>query len=219
MVLKERYRRTIEYFMINKPVAETELTYPDPFGLIVAVILSAQCTDKRVNMITPRLLEKYPDARSLSRAEIPEIYEFIKSCSYPNNKAKHLSGMAKMLMSEFNGIVPSEPVLLQRLPGVGRKTANVVASVVFRKPVMAVDTHVFRVSKRVGLVRNATTPLSVEKQLSENLPVELIHKAHHWLILHGRYVCKARNPLCNECGLKDFCKYYSGKNIRKSFRI
>lgn len=211
MVLKERYKRTIEYFMTNKPVAETELTYPDPFGLIVAVILSAQCTDKRVNMITPRLLEKYPDAGSLSRAEIPEIFELIKSCSYPNNKAKHLSGMSKMLISEFNGIVPSEPELLQKLPGVGRKTANVVASVVFRKPVMAVDTHVFRVSKRIGLVRNATTPLSVEKQLSENIPIELIHKAHHWLILHGRYVCKARNPLCNECGLKDFCKYYSGK--------
>ena len=211
MTLKERYRRTIEYFLVNKPVAETELVYGDPYGLMVAVILSAQCTDKRVNMITPPLLEKYPDARSLSEAEIQDIYELIKSCSYPNNKAKHLSGMAKMLVNEFRGIVPSEPELLRKLPGVGRKTANVVASVVFRKPVMAVDTHVFRVSKRIGLVRDARTPLSVEKELSENIPVELIHKAHHWLILHGRYVCKARNPLCNECGLKEFCRYYSTK--------
>ncbi|MCX6321353.1 MAG: endonuclease III [Bacteroidia bacterium] len=211
MTIKERFKLTIEFFLINRPVAETELTYQDPFELIVAVILSAQCTDKRVNMITPALLEKYPDAESMSKAEPEEIFEYIKSCSYPNNKAKHLSGMSRMLVTEFGGKVPSEPLLLQRLPGVGRKTANVVASVVFRKPVMAVDTHVFRVSNRIGLVKNAKTPLIVEIQLSNHIPPELIHLAHHWLILHGRYVCKARNPLCSKCGLTDFCKYYNEK--------
>jgi len=197
------------------PAPKTELTYTDPFGLIVSVILSAQCTDKRVNMITPPLLEKYPDARSMAKAEPSEIFEFIKSCSYPNNKAKHLSGMSRMLVNEFNGIVPSEPSQLQKLPGVGRKTANVVASVVFRKPVMAVDTHVFRVSTRIGLVRNAKTPLSAELQLSKNIPVEMIHHAHHWLILHGRYICKARRPLCNQCGLKEFCRFYAKKSKEK----
>lgn len=211
MTIKERFKLTIEFFLINRPVAETELTYQDPFELIVAVILSAQCTDKRVNMITPALLEKYPDAESMSKAEPEEIFEYIKSCSYPNNKAKHLSGMSRMLVTEFGGKVPSEPLLLQRLPGVGRKTANVVASVVFRKPVMAVDTHVFRVSNRIGLVKNAKTPLIVEIQLSNHIPPELIHLAHHWLILHGRYICKARNPLCSKCGLTDFCKYYNEK--------
>lgn len=215
MTIKERYKKIIEYFLINRPVAETELSYRDPFELIVAVILSAQCTDKRVNLITPPLLEKYPDAKSMAKAEPHEIFEFIKSCSYPNNKAKHLSGMARMLIEEFNGIVPSEISDLQRLPGVGRKTANVVASVAFRKPVMAVDTHVFRVSVRLGLVRNAKTPLSAEIQLTENIPGEMIHKAHHWLILHGRYVCRARNPLCSECGLKEFCRYYAEKNKEK----
>jgi endonuclease III len=215
MTIKERYKRTIEYFQLNRPDVETELTYSDPFELIVAVILSAQCTDKRVNIITPPLLEKYPDAKSMAKAQPHEIFEFIKSCSYPNNKAKHLSGMARMLVREFGGIVPSEPSDLQRLPGVGRKTANVVASVVYNKPVMAVDTHVFRVSVRLGLVRNAKTPISAEIQLSENIPTELIHKAHHWLILHGRYICKARNPLCSQCGLKDFCKYYIEKNKGK----
>lgn len=197
------------------PVAETELEWTDPFALIVAVILSAQCTDKRVNMITPALLEKYPDALSMSRAEPSDIFELIKSCSYPNNKAKHLCGMARMLVDEFGGIVPSETSMLQRLPGVGRKTANVVASVVYNKPVIAVDTHVFRVATRIGLVRNAKTPLSVENQLTENIPAGLMHKAHHWLILHGRYVCKARRPLCEECGLMDFCKYYNKKNKNK----
>jgi len=197
------------------PVAETELEWTDPFALIVAVILSAQCTDKRVNMITPALLEKYPDALSMSRAEPSDIFELIRSCSYPNNKAKHLCGMARMLVDEFGGIVPSETSMLQRLPGVGRKTANVVASVVYNKPVIAVDTHVFRVATRIGLVRNAKTPLSVENQLTENIPAGLMHKAHHWLILHGRYVCKARRPLCEECGLMDFCKYYNKKNKNK----
>jgi endonuclease-3 len=215
MTRKERYQKTIEYFLINRPVAETELTYTDPFGLIVAVILSAQCTDKRVNIITPPLLEKYPDAKSMAKAEPAEIFEFIKSCSYPNNKAKHLVGMARMLVNDFGSIVPSEPSELQRLPGVGRKTANVVASVVYRKPVIAVDTHVFRVAVRIGLASNAKTPLSAELQLSKNIPAEMIHKAHHWLILHGRYVCKARKPLCGECGLTAICRYFSRNNQEK----
>jgi endonuclease III len=208
MTIKERFELTIKYFVINRPVAETELTYQDPFELIVAVILSAQCTDKRVNMITPALIKRYPDAESMAKAEPEDIYEYIRSCSYPNNKAKHLSGMSRMLVTDFGGVIPSDPKILQRLPGVGRKTANVVASVIFGKQVMAVDTHVFRVANRIGLVKNAKTPLSVEIQLIKNIPPDLIHTAHHWLILHGRYVCKARKPLCNECGLKDFCKYY-----------
>jgi endonuclease-3 len=218
MTLKERYKRTIEYFQTTRPEADTELTYTDPFALIVAVILSAQCTDKRVNIITPALLEKYPDAKAMAGAESSDIFEFIKSCSYPNNKAKHLSAMARMLVNEFGGVVPSEPSELQRLPGVGRKTANVVASVVFGRPVMAVDTHVFRVSVRIGLVRNAKTPLSAELQLLKNIPVDMIHKAHHWLILHGRYICKARNPLCNQCGLTEFCIYFTKKNREKLVR-
>jgi endonuclease-3 len=211
MTTKERIKLTVEYFLNNRPEAETELKYQDPFDLIVAVILSAQCTDKRVNMITPALLKKFPNAESMAKALPEEIFDFIRSCSYPNNKAKHLSGMAKMLVEEFGGIVPSDTELLKRLPGVGRKTANVVAAVVFNKPVMAVDTHVFRVSNRIGLVRNARTPLSVEQQLMRNIPSDLINKAHHWLILHGRYVCKSRNPLCNQCGLTDFCRYYQEK--------
>jgi endonuclease-3 len=209
MTTRERYERTLEYFKVNRPVAETELAYNDPFELIVAVILSAQCTDKRVNIITPALLKRFPDAASMSKAEPLEILEFIKSCSYPNNKAKHLSGMSKMLINEFKSKVPSDTALLQKLPGVGRKTANVIASVVYKKPVMAVDTHVFRVSARIGLTRNARNPLNAEEQLTRNIPEELIHQAHHWLLLHGRYICKARNPLCGQCGLADFCKYYS----------
>jgi endonuclease III len=215
MTIKNRIDLTINYFLRNDNASETELTYRNPFELMVAVILSAQCTDKRVNMITPALLEKFPDAESMSKAEPAEIFEYIKSCSYPNNKAKHLSGMSRMLVMEFGGTMPSDPLLLQRLPGVGRKTANVIASVVFRKPVMAVDTHVFRVSNRIGLVRNARTPRSVEDQLSLNIPPELIRKAHHWLLLHGRYVCKARLPLCSQCGLADFCKYYNMKTGSK----
>jgi len=215
MTLKERFKLTIEYFLLTQPEPETELAYTDPFELIVATILSAQCTDKRVNMITPALMEKYPDAESMAEAAPGEIFEYIRSCSFPNNKAKHLSGMSRMLIAEFGGVVPSEPELLQRLPGVGRKTANVVASVVFNKPVMAVDTHVFRVANRIGLVKNAKTPRSVEDQLSRNIPTDLIHKAHHWLILHGRYVCKARNPLCNQCGLTDICKYYLANRGKK----
>ncbi len=209
MTLKERYDRTFKYFSITRPVAETELVYQNPFELIVATILSAQCTDRRVNMITPALLKKFPDAAAMAEAEPAGILEFIKSCSYPNSKAKHLSGMSRMLLNDFGGKVPSDPVLLQKLPGVGRKTANVIASVIFKKPVMAVDTHVFRVSERIGLTRNAKTPLEAEMQLTRNIPPEMIHKAHHWLILHGRYICKARNPLCSECGLSDFCKFYN----------
>jgi endonuclease-3 len=209
MTIKERYRLTIEYFSINMPVAETELEYADPFELIVAVILSAQCTDKRVNMITPSLMKRFPDAESMARAEIHEIYGYIKSCSYPNNKAKHLSGMAKMLAGEFRGEIPSNPEQLQKLPGVGRKTANVIASVIYKIPVMAVDTHIFRVSARIGLTKNAKTPRQTEDQLTSNIPAGLMLKAHHWLLLHGRYVCTARNPHCGQCGLAYFCKYYS----------
>lgn len=208
MTRKERYKRTINYFIESMPVAETELVYKNPFELVVAVILSAQCTDKRVNMIVPGLLEKYPDPGSMAKADPDDIFQYIKSCSYPNNKARHLSGMAKTLVAEFNGVVPSEPDLLQRLPGIGRKSANVIASVIYRKPVMAVDTHVFRVSVRLGLVRNAKTPLQAEMQLSQHIPLKLMHQAHHWLILHGRYVCKARRPLCDQCGLTGICRYY-----------
>ena len=212
MTIQERYRITIEYFNGKYPFPETELLYVNPFELIVAVILSAQCTDKRVNIITPALLRSFPDAESMAKAEPAEIFEFIKSCSYPNNKAKHLSGMSRMLVSEFGGIIPSDPSLLQKLPGVGRKTANVVASVLFNKPVMAVDTHVFRVSARIGLVINAKTPLASELQLTRHLPAETIHNAHHWLILHGRYICKARKPICNSCGLTEICKFYLSKS-------
>jgi endonuclease-3 len=216
MTIKKRIDLTISYFLKNNQSAETELTYLNPFDLMVAVILSAQCTDKRVNMITPALLSKFPDAEAMSQAEPEEIYEYIKSCSYPNNKAKHLSGMSRMLVNEFNGKIPSDPEILQKLPGVGRKTANVIASVVFRKQVMAVDTHVFRVSNRIGIVKNATTPRRVEDQLSLLIPPDLIYKAHHWLLLHGRYICKARSPLCSQCGLADFCKYFNEKVKNKS---
>jgi len=211
MTLLERYRGIIEYFNVSMPIAETELIYQNPFELIVAVILSAQCTDKRVNMITPVLLKRFPDAKSMAEAKQEEVFEYIKSCSYPNNKAKHLSGMAKMLYGEFEGKVPSDPLLLQKLPGVGRKTANVIASVVYHKPVLAVDTHVFRVSARIGLTRNAKTPQHAEEQLTRYIPADLIHKAHHWLLLHGRYICKARHPLCDQCGISGYCKYYTIK--------
>lgn len=202
------------------PDVKTELRYTDAFQLIVAVILSAQCTDKRVNMITPALFMRFPDAKSMAEADIPDIYEFIKSCTYPNNKARNLSGMARTLVKEFQGTIPSDPELLQELPGVGRKTANVLAAVLFNKPVVAVDTHVFRVSARLGLVKNAKTPLETEKQLTKNIPVLLRNYAHHWLILHGRYICKARSPLCNECGLKEVCDFYQNnvpfnKNLHK----
>jgi len=215
MTKKERYKKVIEYFIKNNPLAATELDYVNPYQLLVAVILSAQCTDKRVNVITQDLFAQYPDVESLARAEIVDIYEFIKSCSYPNNKAKHLSGMAKMLVNDFNSIVPEEIDDLQKLPGVGRKTANVIASVVFNKPAMAVDTHVFRVSARIGLSTNSKTPRETERQLVENIPEEMIPLAHHWLILHGRYICLARKPKCDECGIAELCKYYAKTNKEK----
>ncbi len=209
MKRKERYEKVLEYFKTNHPIAETELTHNNPFELIIAVILSAQCTDKRVNQLTPPLLERFPTPEDLAKAEVSEVYEFIKSCSYPNNKAKHLVGMADSLINDFNGTVPDNIQELQKLPGVGRKSANVIASVLYNKPAMAVDTHVFRVAERIGLTTNAKNPLQSEKQLIQYIPEDLIPKAHHWLILHGRYVCTARNPKCHKCGLKDFCKYYA----------
>jgi endonuclease III len=209
MKIQEKFTKVIEYFTQSMPVAETELHFNNPYELIVAVILSAQCTDKRVNIITPLFVKKFPTPLSLSNASVEEIFSIIRSCSYPNNKAKHLSGMAKMLVKDFNSQLPSDPDVLQRLPGVGRKTANVLASVLFNQPVMAVDTHVFRVSKRIGLTKNAKTPLACETQLTTYFPAEMLPKAHHWLILHGRYVCIARKPKCTECGLKEICFYYS----------
>jgi len=211
MTKKERFEHIINYFKKERPIAETELDYGTPFELLVAVILSAQCTDKRVNMITPALLERFPTAYEMSHASVEEIFEFIKSCSYPNNKAKHLSGMSKMLVEDFNEEVPDNINELQILPGVGRKTANVIASVVFDKPALAVDTHVFRVSARIGLTTNAKTPLETEKQLVKYIPEDLIPIAHHWLILHGRYVCIARKPKCESCGITEFCKFFTKK--------
>lgn len=213
MTRKERFDFIISYFQQHAPDAETELLYDSPFQLLVAVILSAQCTDKRVNITTPAIFEKYPDAESLSHAEFDELFPLIKSISYPNNKTKHLIGMAKMVIEKFHGEIPLTVEELIQLPGVGRKTANVITSVVDKQPNMAVDTHVFRVAARIGLTVNAKTPLATEKQLIELIPRELIHVAHHWLILHGRYVCVARNPKCEICGLKPACKYYN-KNVK-----
>jgi len=206
---KERFELVTKWFLENMPVAETELNYNSPYELLVAVILSAQCTDKRVNLITPKLFKNFPDAKSLAKGTKEEIFELIRSCSYPNNKAKHLEGMGKLLYNEFGGIVPESTTDLQKLPGVGRKTANVIASVIFNKPTMAVDTHVFRVSARIGLTTNSKTPLDTEKQLLKHFPEELIVRAHHWLILHGRYICMARKPKCDNCGIRIYCKYYS----------
>jgi len=208
MKKRELFDYVINYFKESMPVAETELEYANPFELIVAVILSAQCTDKRVNQITPDLLKRFPTPQKMAEAEPAEVFDYIKSCSYPNNKAKHLVGMAKKVIELFDGEIPGDVDDLQKLPGVGRKTANVIASVVFNKPAMAVDTHVFRVAARIGLSSNAKTPLATEMQLTKYIPEELIAKAHHWLILHGRYVCLARKPKCVECGLTEVCKYY-----------
>jgi len=208
MTRKERYRLVYEWFEKNNPDAETELIYYNPYELLVAVILSAQCTDKRVNMTTPAFYNAYPDIKSLSKATPEEIFPIIKSISYPNNKAKHLAGMARMVIEKFNGNIPMTVDELVQLPGVGRKTANVITSVIDQQPNMAVDTHVFRVAARIGLTVNAKTPLATEKHLIEFTPKSLIHKAHHWLILHGRYVCLARNPRCEICGLKPYCKYF-----------
>ena len=208
MTKKERYKYIIAYFEQHNPHAETELEYESPYQLLVSVILSAQCTDKRVNMTTPTFFEAFPTADALAASSPEKVFPLIKSISYPNNKSKHLVGMAKMLVNNFNGVVPSDVNELQKMPGVGRKTANVIASVIFNKAAMAVDTHVFRVAARLGLTTNAKTPLATEMQLIKNIPEDKIPLAHHWLILHGRYVCVARNPKCFECGLKEWCKYY-----------
>ena len=209
MTLAQRYSYIMGWFTDNVPVAETELQYTNPYELLVAVILSAQCTDKRVNMITPAFFQKFPTAEILAESSPEEVFESIKSVSYPNNKAKHLVGMAKKLTTDFQGQMPDDVDLLQTMPGVGRKTANVIASVIFNKPAMAVDTHVFRVSERLGLTVNSKNPLQTEKELTKHIPPELIPKAHHWLILHGRYVCKARRPECENCGLTEWCKFFN----------
>jgi endonuclease III len=213
MKISERYKFVIKYFEQNTPEAETELLYDNPFQLLVAVILSAQCTDKRVNLTTPAIFNKFPDAKSMSKATITELFALIKSISYPNNKAKHLAGMSKLLMQNFGGEVPMTVEELITLPGVGRKTANVITSVIDKQPNMAVDTHVFRVSNRIGLTTSAKTVLASEKQLIRHLPAELVHVAHHWLILHGRYTCVARSPKCEECGLQKACKFYNKNRL------
>jgi endonuclease-3 len=215
---KDRYKAFVDYFSSHQPEAETELHYDNPYQLLVAVILSAQCTDKRINQVTPKLFERFPTPESLAQSTSDEVFEYIRSVSYPNNKAKHLVGMAQKLVNNFNGEVPSSIEDLQTMPGVGRKTANVIASVIFNAPAMAVDTHVFRVSNRIGLTRNAKTPLAVEKQLVNFLPEEKIHIAHHWLILHGRYVCLARSPKCTICPLTHICKYYAQSQTEGSLR-
>ena len=212
MTKTERYEGVIGYFQMHMPTAETELRYQNPFELLVAVILSAQCTDKRVNMVTPTLFAHYPTVETMAASTPEVIFSYIKSISYPNNKAKHLVNMSKMLLKDFQGIIPAEVDQLVKLPGVGRKTANVISSVVYQKPGMAVDTHVFRVSNRIGLTRNSKNPLQTEKTLVKNIPGKLIPLAHHWLILHGRYVCRARNPQCDECGITAYCNFFKSKN-------
>jgi endonuclease-3 len=211
MTKKERFEKVIDYFSKHQPIAETELHYDNPYQLLVAVILSAQCTDKRVNKVTPALFKAFPKPAVMAIASSDEVFQYIRSISYPNNKAKHLVGMADMLVNDFKGVVPSDIDELQKLPGVGRKTANVIASVVYDKPAMAVDTHVFRVAARLGLTTNSTTPLETEKQLVKYIPQDKIAIAHHWLILHGRYTCIARSPKCEICPLTAFCKYYQAK--------
>lgn len=215
MKKEERYGKILNYFKNNVPNAETELSYENPYQLLVAVILSAQCTDKRVNMITPALFKAFPEPETLAASSPEVVYEYIKSISYPNNKSKHLVGMAKMLITDFGRTVPSEVDELVKLPGVGRKTANVIASVVYDKPAMAVDTHVFRVSERLGLTSRSKNPLQTEKQLIKHIPEELVAVSHHWLILHGRYTCLARNPKCDVCALKEMCRYYERKHGKK----
>ena len=213
MKKQERYKAVIDYFLEHVPVAETELYYENPFQLLVAVILSAQCTDKRVNLTTPGIFKKYPTPQKMAKASFDNLFPLIKSISYPNNKTKHLIGMSQLLLDNFKGEVPMTIQELVTLPGVGRKTANVITSVIDQQPNMAVDTHVYRVSRRIGLVpQTATTPLAVEKELIKNIPSELVHKAHHWLILHGRYACLARSPKCDQCGIQSYCKYYQKMN-------
>jgi len=208
MTKKQRFNHILDWFQQNVPVAETELHYNNPFELLVAVILSAQCTDKRVNLVTPKLLHDFPTAEAMAATSPEVIYEYIKSVSYPNNKSKHLVGMAQKLLADFKGEIPDDVNKLQTLPGVGRKTANVIASVVYNKPTMAVDTHVFRVSERLGLTTNSKNPLQTERELVKYIPENLIPKAHHWLILHGRYICLARRPKCEICGLTAWCRYF-----------
>lgn len=208
MLKKDRYKAFVEYFSTNSPDTQTELNYSNPYELLVAVILSAQCTDKRINLVTPKLFQQFPTAEALANSSSEEIFTYIRSVSYPNNKAKHLVGMAKMLVDVFDSTVPEKIEDLVKLPGVGRKTANVISSVIYNQPAMAVDTHVFRVSNRLGLTSRATTPLAVEKQLVKYLPVDTIAIAHHWLILHGRYICLARKPQCDKCAITYMCKYF-----------
>lgn len=208
MTTKQRYTHIIEWFKINKPVAETELNHSNPFELLIAVILSAQCTDKRVNMVTPALFTDFPTPEALAATTPEVVFDYIRSISYPNNKSKHLVGMAQKLVTDFGSIVPDDVDQLQKLPGVGRKTANVIASVIYDKPAMAVDTHVFRVSERIGLTTNSKNPLQTEKELVKHIPENLIPKAHHWIILHGRYTCTARSPKCSECGIAQWCRYF-----------
>jgi endonuclease-3 len=215
MTQRERYDRMIAYFEQARPTAQTELHYSDPFQLLVATILSAQCTDKRVNMTTPALFAAYPDAAAMAKATPEEIFVYIHSISYPNNKSKHLAGMARKLVEDFGGVVPDDVDELQTLPGVGRKTANVIASVVFNLPALAVDTHVFRVANRIGLTKNSKNPLQTERELTKHIPPEKIPIAHHWLILHGRYVCQARKPHCAECGITDICNFFKAKQKTK----
>ena len=215
MRIKERYDGVIAYFHDAMPVAESELNYSNPFELLVAVILSAQCTDKRVNLTTPALFEAYPTAEAMAEATAEDIFPYIRSISYPNNKARHLAAMARMLMEEFGGEVPSDLDALQRLPGVGRKTANVIGAVIWQKEVMPVDTHVFRVAARIGLTRGAKTPLQTELQLERHIPSHLLPIAHHWLILHGRYVCTARSPKCAKCGITAFCRHFLEQKAEK----
>jgi len=212
MTRKQRFEKVIDYFKVKMPVAETELNHSNPYELIVATILSAQCTDKRVNMLTPHFFEKFPTPETLAVSQQETVFEVIKSCSYPNNKAKNLIGMAKAVVEKFNGKIPTDLSELQTLPGVGRKTANVVASIAFNTAAIAVDTHVFRVARRVGLSQNAKTPLETEKQLMQHIPKDLWAVAHHWLILHGRYTCIARKPKCGECGLSIYCQEFSNIN-------
>ena len=209
MTTKERYRRVIEYFSVAMPTAESELNFNNPFELLVAVVLSAQCTDKRVNLTTPALFAAYPTAEAMASATVEEIYDYIKSISYPNNKAKHLSQLSRQIVERFGGEVPTDPDDLQSLQGVGRKTANVVGAVLWGREVMPVDTHVFRVAARIGLSRNAKTPLATERQLEKGFPKELLPIAHHWLILHGRYTCVARKPKCTMCGITEVCRHYN----------
>ena len=213
MLKKERYKLFVSHFAERQPDAETELHYDNPYQLLVAVILSAQCTDKRINQVTPALFQRFPNAKALSEVTPDLVFDYIRSVSYPNNKAKHLVGMATMLLNDFNNEVPSDVNELQKMPGVGRKTANVIASVIYNAPAMAVDTHVFRVANRIGL-SSGKTPLAVEKELVKYLPEECIHIAHHWLILHGRYVCVARSPKCSICEITSFCKYF-----QKTYKI